>query len=249
MLTAFNSVIAVQGVGYAFSHSDIVGQSIVIFLLFASILTWTIMLDKGLALHRAVKLSEYLISFTRNSKTIFGLYRNAKDNPSPVAQVYMAGAKSLMEFQALTSEQLSMMQTQGSLPQIKLTQSQISAIQTALEREVADQIMILEKRIGVLGTAVSVSPFFGLFGTVWGIMMAFTAVAAHGSANIGALAPGVSGALLTTVVGLVVAIPSLIGYNLLTVTIRKLTVYMDNFTEDFIAKVKLEQLEIDNQEL
>jgi biopolymer transport protein TolQ len=249
MLTSFNSVIAAQGVGYAFSHSDIVGQSIVIFLLFASILTWTIMLDKGLALHRAVKLSEYLISFTRSSKTIFGLYRSAKDNPSPLAQVYMAGANRLMEFQSLSQEQISMMQPQGDLPRIKLTQSQISAIQTALEREVADQIMILEKRIGVLGTAVSVSPFFGLFGTVWGIMMAFTAVAAHGSANIGALAPGVSGALLTTVVGLVVAIPSLIGYNLLTVTIRKLTVYMDNFTEDFLAKVKLEQLEIDNQEI
>ena len=78
MLTAFNSVIAVQGVGYAFSHSDIVGQSIVVFLLFASILTWTIMLDKGLALHRAVKLSEYLVSFTRGRKTIFGLYREAR---------------------------------------------------------------------------------------------------------------------------------------------------------------------------
>jgi biopolymer transport protein TolQ len=249
MLTSFNTVIAAQGVGYAFSHSDIVGQSIVVFLLFASVLTWTIMLDKGLALHRAVKLSEYLISFTRNSKTIFGLYRNAKDNPSPVAQVYMAGASKLMEFQSLTHEKVSIMQTHGESPQVKLTQSEISAIQTALEREVAEQIMTLEKRIGVLGTAVSVSPFFGLFGTVWGIMMAFTAVAAHGSANIGALAPGVSGALLTTVVGLVVAIPSLIGYNLLTVTIRKLTVYMDNFTEDFIAKVKLEQLEIDNREI
>ncbi len=246
MLTSINGVIAVQGVGYAFSHSDIVGQSIVIFLLFGSVLTWTIMLDKGLALHRAVKLSEYLISFTRNSRTIFNLYRSAKDNPSPIAQVYMAGVHRLMEFRSLTHEEVSIMQTQGALPQIKLTDAQISAIQTALEREVADQIMILEKRIGVLGTAVSVSPFFGLFGTVWGIMMAFTAVAAHGSANIGALAPGVSGALLTTVVGLVVAIPSLIGYNLLTVTIRKLTVYMDNFTEEFLAKVKLEQLDIDN---
>lgn len=249
MLTGFNSVIAAQGVGYAFSHSDIVGQSIVVFLLFASILTWTIMLDKGLALHRAVKLSEYLISFTRGSKTIFGLYREAKNNPSPIAQVYMAGVNSLMEFQSLTHEQVSMMQIHGELPQKKLTEAQISAIQTALEREVADQIMILEKRIGVLGTAVSVSPFFGLFGTVWGIMMAFTAVAAHGSANIGALAPGVSGALLTTVVGLIVAIPSLIGYNLLTVTIRKVTVYMDNFTEEFIAKVKLEQLESGTQEI
>ena len=245
MLTGFNGVIAAQGVGYAFSHSDIVGQSIVVFLLFASILTWTIMLDKGLALHRAVKLSEYMISLARGGKTIFGLYREAKDNPAPVAQVYMAGINSLMEFQSLTHEQVSMMQVHGELPRIKLTEAQISAIHTALEREVADQIMVLERRIGVLGTAVSVSPFFGLFGTVWGIMMAFTAVAAHGSANIGALAPGVSGALLTTVVGLVVAIPSLIGYNLLTVTIRKITVYMDNFTEEFIAKIKLEQLEIE----
>jgi biopolymer transport protein TolQ len=155
----------------------------------------------------------------------------------------MAGILRLMEFESISHEEVSMLQAQGTHPRIQLTEAQLSAIHTALEREVADQIMILEKRIGVLGTAVSVSPFFGLFGTVWGIMMAFTAVAAHGSANIGALAPGVSGALLTTVVGLVVAIPSLIGYNLLTVTIRKLTVYMDNFTEEFVAKVKLEQLE------
>ncbi len=245
MLVSINSVIAAQGVSYAFSRSDIVGQSIVVFLLFGSILTWTIMLDKGLALHRAVKLSEYLISVTRNSKTIFGLFRNAKDNPSPVAQVYMAGIYRLMEFQSLTPEQVSIMQSQGSLAHIKLTPAQIDAIQTALEREVADQIMLLEKRIGILGTAVSVSPFLGLFGTVWGIMIAFTGIATQGNANIGALAPGVSGALLTTVVGLVVAIPSLIGYNLLTMTIRKLTVHMDNFTEEFIAKVKLEQLEID----
>jgi biopolymer transport protein ExbB/TolQ len=244
MLMNVNPVIAAQGVGYAFSHSDAVGQAIVVLLLFGSILTWTIMLDKGLALHRAMKLSEYLISFARNSKTIFALYRSAHNNPSPIARVYMAGIQLLMEFQNLSHEQVSMMQTQGVPPQIKLTEAQLSALHTALEREVADQIMILEKRIGILGTAVSVSPFFGLFGTVWGIMIAFTGVAAHGSANIGALAPGVSGALLTTVVGLVVAIPSLIGYNLLTVTIRKLTVYMDNFTEEFIAKVKLEQLEM-----
>ena len=245
MLPLMKPVIAAQGVGYAFSHSDIVGQSIVILLLLGSVLTWTIMIDKGLALHRAVKLSEYLISITRNSRTIFSLFREAKDNPSPIAQVYMAGIHKLMEFQNLSLEQVSMLQTQGVLSQIRLTHAQIDAIQTALEREVADQIMILEKRIGVLGTAVSVSPFFGLFGTVWGIMMAFTGIAAQGNASMNALAPGVSGALLTTVVGLVVAIPSLIGYNLLTVTIRKLTVYMDNFTEEFIAKVKLEQLELD----
>ena len=75
--------------------------------------------------------------------------------------------------------------------------------------------------------------------------MAFVGVASQGRADISALAPGVSGALLTTVVGLMVAIPSLIGYNLLTSTIRKVTIYMDNFTEEFLARIRLEQLDID----
>ena len=101
---------------------------------------------------------------------------------------------------------------------------------------------MIEERIGMLATAVSLAPFLGLFGTVWGVMIAFCGVASAGSANIQALAPGVAGALLTTVAGLVVAIPSLVGYNFLTQMIRKITVSMDNFSESFMARLKLEQL-------
>ena len=92
------------------------------------------------------------------------------------------------------------------------------------------------------------SPFCGLFGTVWGVMMAFCGIAAAGKSDFTALAPGVAGALLTTVAGLVVAIPSLVGYNLLTGTIRQLTVMMDNFTEEFMVCVKLSQLKFQDQD-
>ena len=92
-------------------------------------------------------------------------------------------------------------------------------------------------------TAVSISPFLGLFGTVWGIMLAFTEMAMAGRPDIQTLAPGVSGALLTTVLGLLVAIPSLVGYNTITFYIKQVTVHMDNFVEEFIAKLKIEQLE------
>jgi hypothetical protein len=111
-----------------------------------------------------------------------------------------------------------------------------------MEREISSQIFVIEERIGMLATAVSLAPFLGLFGTVWGVMIAFCGVASAGSANIQALAPGVAGALLTTVAGLVVAIPSLVGYNFLTQMIRKITVSMDNFSESFMARLKLEQL-------
>ena len=72
--------------------------------------------------------------------------------------------------------------------------------------------------------------------------------AAAGKADFTALAPGVAGALLTTVAGLVVAVPSLIGYNFLTATIRSLTVLMDNFTGEFMARLRLEQLEFDRRD-
>ena len=112
-----------------------------------------------------------------------------------------------------------------------------------LESEVSNQVQELETRIGLLATLVSVSPFCGLFVTVWGVMLAFCGIAAAGKSDFTALAPGVAGALLTTVAGLVVAIPSLVGYNLLTSTIRNLTIRMDNFTDEFLVRVKLEQLE------
>ena len=82
----------------------------------------------------------------------------------------------------------------------------------------------------------------GLFGAVWGVMMAFSGIAIAGKSDFTALAPGVAGALLTTVAGLVVAIPSLVGYNILNSTIREMTTDMDNFAEGFMAQVKLEQV-------
>ena len=80
----------------------------------------------------------------------------------------------------------------------------------------------------------------GLFGTVWGIMMSFVSMAIIGKADIPTMAPGISSALLTTVLGLTVAVPSLIGYNVLSNYIRQITSCMDNFIEDFMAKLKLE---------
>ncbi|MCF6174318.1 MAG: MotA/TolQ/ExbB proton channel family protein [Victivallaceae bacterium] len=233
---------ASAGAYYAFKESDGVGKTVVILLFLGSMLTWTIMIEKGLSLFRARNASEKFMQLFRKTESPFGNYRNAINDNSPLGHVYKTGIERLFDFYGVTGEEMNTFNTTGRYPCRHLTASQLEALRTILEREVSDQILILEEKIGLLATAVSVSPFFGLFGTVWGVMIAFCGVAAKGRADISALAPGVSGALLTTVVGLLVAIPSLIGYNLLAITIRKITVYMDNFVEEFIAKVKLEQL-------
>jgi len=226
----------------AYKQSDSVGQVIVWLLFLGSILTWTIMVEKALTLRKAKRLSLEFVRVFRNEKFPLKMLIRSEQNLSPVASVYQHGAKNLLDFYNIPRE-FADQYASSRFPQKKLSTAEIETVRSSLERAVADQILQIEDKIGLLATAVSVSPFFGLFGTVWGVMMAFCGMATQGRADISAIAPGVSGALLTTVVGLLVAIPSLIGYNLLTNTIRQITVYMDNFVEEFMAKIKLEQYE------
>jgi biopolymer transport protein TolQ len=245
MFLFHSSVIAsVNPLKQAISNSDGVGIAVVILLSIGSIFTWFIMVEKGYTLYKARKASESFIIQFREKAKLLASYREAGNSISPVARIYEIGSDQSMTFYGIPPEKADFYGTQ--IPLKKLTTAELETIHSNMEREVSDQILELEDKIGLLATAVSVSPFLGLFGTVWGIMSAFCGIALEGQANISALAPGVSGALLTTVVGLLVAIPSLIGYNLLTITIRKITVYMDNFVEEFMARVKLEQLEVED---
>jgi biopolymer transport protein ExbB/TolQ len=208
------------------------------------------MLDKGYSLSRAKRQSKrFLAMFKSNNRNLAtpGLVREGMGDSGPLGTIYSAGVEKLLEFYEDGSRG-AINFAGGPVTPVKLSAAQFDAIEAVLERAVSHQIEELEKRIGVLGTLVSLSPFCGLFGTVWGVMMAFCGIAAAGKADFTALAPGVAGALLTTVAGLVVAIPSLVGYNLLTGMIRQLTVQMDNFTEEFLVAVKLSQLKINSSE-
>ena len=161
-----------------------------------------------------------------------------EDEPSPAARVCEAAY--------LRISQMKTEQPDGTRRALNF--NEIDIIRATLEQAVADQIIELERKMIFLATAVSISPFLGLFGTVWGIMLAFTELAIAGKADIQTLAPGVSGALLTTVLGLVVAIPSVVGYNIITSRIKSTIVHLDNFVEEFIVKLKIENLnEQENQ--
>lgn len=238
-----NAVAQENSFFYAFDQSDWMGKAVVLVLVFGSVLTWMIMVEKFLMLRKAMQFSQRFNKlFGRKTYPIQSM-RDAKDLPSPLVAVYEAGAQQLLVFYEMDERQSEFYGT-SNCPLKTLSMEEIEAVRTAMSNKVSDQIHIIEDKIPVLGTMVSLAPFLGLFGTVWGIMVAFCSLAQLGKASMAALAPGVSGALLTTVVGLLVAIPSLIGYNMMIQNIRKLTVMMDNFVEEFIAKVKLEQFSI-----
>ena len=221
---------------YAFVHSDFMGQGIVILLTLFSIVTWTIMLEKGIGLSRAYKNSRFFLEEFRQKRNPLALRTRAANDPSPAARIFESAYARICQMHGDEQRMIS----QGRRV---LNDTELEVIRSTMEENVADQIVKLEDKIIFLMTAVSISPFLGLFGTVWGIMLAFTEMAMQGKPDIQTLAPGVSGALLTTVLGLLVAIPSLVGYNMISFYIKQITVYMDNFVEEFIAKLKMEQLD------
>ena len=150
---------------------------------------------------------------------------------SPLFQVYRAGCTELT-FHLLGSTEVDetfRARLQSSQP---ITTAQMRAVESAMERGVGETALKLEAQMILLATLVSGSPFLGLLGTVWGVMDAFSGIALAGSPDLGAMAPGVSGALLTTVTGLLVAIPAMFGYNFLVTSIRAMIVQMDNFAAE-----------------
>jgi biopolymer transport protein ExbB/TolQ len=127
----------------------------------------------------------------------------------------------------------------------RLSIKTIEHIKGNIERTVAEECLRLESGLIWLAIAVSGSPFIGLLGTVWGVMSAFSYVGAKGSADLATMAPGVAGALIATVGGLAVAIPSMFFYNWLVHNLRAFTVEMDNFAQELSSKIETEFLSDD----
>ncbi|MDI6739157.1 MAG: MotA/TolQ/ExbB proton channel family protein [Candidatus Edwardsbacteria bacterium] len=112
-------------------------------------------------------------------------------------------------------------------------------IQAAMEREIAEQSERLGSRLVSLATISTVSPLLGLLGTVWGIMIAFLDIKRFGSASIQVVAPGIAEALITTITGLVVAIPASMAYNAFTVRIRRIANQMENLSSEFLGDIRV----------
>ena len=224
---------------YAFNQSDGFARAIVALLLLLSVFAWSIMIEKGITIRRARRGSKKFLRAFAQAPAPLELALRLDQFKGPLARVYEAGLDEVMDILGVTPHQAEECCRRRALPR-PLTPPEIDKVRNTLERTVATHIMKMEERLGLLATAVTVSPFLGLLGTVWGVMMAFSGMAVAGRPDIGAMAPGVSGALLTTVVGLVVAIPAVVGYNLLANAVRQTTVEMDNFVEDYLALFKMQ---------
>src|SRR3981081_2577067 len=229
-------VAAGGGLLFAFDHSTIAGKLVLSLLAVASIFSWSIMITKLRVIRFARKQNaRFLAAFRQDRQPLRLFEKNARFPGAPVFNVYRAGCEE-MAFQLLGSPEVDDTFRARLGIADKISPAQMGAVNAAMERSVGETAIELESQMILLATAVSGSPFLGLLGTVWGVMDAFTGVAEAGTASLGAMAPGVSGALITTVTALCVAIPAMFGYNFLVTSIRAIIVEMDNFAAELASE-------------
>ncbi len=239
----FPQLLASGGIVFSFEHATIAGKLVLLLLAIASIFSWSVMVTKLRVVRFARKQTDRFLAAFRQDRQPLRLFESGARFPgSPVFRVYRAGCKELT-FHLLGSPEID--ETFRARLEIadKITPAQMHAVGAAMERAVGETALKLESQMILLATAVSGAPFLGLLGTVWGVMDTFTGVAEAGSANLTAMAPGVSGALITTVTALCVAIPAMFGYNFLVTSIRGMIVEMDNFAAELASEFEHKYVE------
>lgn len=220
-------------------------KGILLILLAFSLIAWAIIFRKLVAFRQLRgKRAQFFHAFERRS-SLAEAYQTALAIPAnPLTEVFKAGTRELKHLSQRSSlsphaegevESDSFggvgTATRGTTT---ITILEKESIHMALEREAAQQVETLEEGLPFLATTGSVAPFFGLLGTVWGIMDAFLSIGLRGSGNINVVAPGVAEALITTIAGLGVAIPAVIAYNYFVSQIKEIDDELRHFSSELI---------------
>ncbi|HEY4136521.1 MAG TPA: MotA/TolQ/ExbB proton channel family protein [Alphaproteobacteria bacterium] len=178
-----------------FLQADIIVKLVILLLVVASVICWTVILDKALRYTRARRAANAFAKSLQGDGVILG----GSDGDGIIADILAAGTRAWRDEDATESRA-----------------ERRTRIERAMRAAMIDELKRLEGGLSWLATVGSTAPFIGLFGTVWGIMNSFTAIAASKDTSLAVVAPGIAEALFATAIGLVAAIPAVMAYNKLS---------------------------------
>ncbi len=208
-------------------QSGILAKIVLLILLLFSLASWGVMLDKWFLFRRTMNSSTKFLSLFKNAEDFDAVMQRLRSRePEPLSRIFISGYKTLEPYRD-SPNGLSVLRPRS-----------MALLELTLDDAIMVEMQILEKRISFLGTCGGVTPFIGLFGTVWGIMNAFRGIGMAGSASIAAVAPGIAEALITTAAGLIAAVPAVIGYNYFLGKVRALSVVFERFRASFLASIE-----------
>ena len=207
-----------------------------------SVTSWGIILYKLWAFNRIRQQSAKFLEIFRRSAKFSEVQAVCQSlSESPLVGIFLAGYAELnLQLRQAASVANNPTTVAGSppTPAARPTLKSLAGVDRALMRASNVEVTKLEGNITFLATTAAVTPFIGLFGTVWGIMGAFQGIGATGSTSLDAVAPGIAEALVTTAAGLAAAIPAVYFYNMLTQRVKTAATHMDDFTLEFLNIVE-----------
>ncbi len=196
-------------------------QGVMVILLFASMMSWWYIFIKMFALKRALKVTNSFEKEFWGGGDINVMYKRVaaeREDAGEMERIFEAGFREFMKLRQQTGLSLNVI---------------IDGTRRAMRATYQRELDGLESHLAFLATVGSVSPYVGLFGTVWGIMLAFQGLATVAQATLAQVAPGIAEALIATAMGLFAAIPAVVGYNRYTHDIDRLSNRMESFIEEF----------------
>ena len=221
--------IAVAGVGSEFSlwglflRADPVVKTVMGILVLASVWSWAVIVDKSLTFGRLRGKSNKFEDMFWSGKPLDDLYRKMGDRKDhPMARVFAAAMDEWSRSKDTGRSELLVAGAKERIDKI---------LTVSVNREMEK----VEKNLGSLATVGSAAPFIGLLGTVWGIMNAFQAIAVTNDTNLAVVAPGIAEALFATALGLLAAIPAVVGYNRYSTQMNSYGVRLQGFADEFSA--------------
>ena len=213
-----------------FLQADIVVKFVMLILLLASVWCWTIIIEKLFLSRRELKLADSFENEFWSGTSLDDIYdeiskHNSIKSEGAISRVF---SSAMQEWRRANSSGLV---SKGDNFKVSLSQRIDRGMGVTITREIGR----LEKGMTFLASIGSVAPFIGLFGTVWGIMNSFSAIAASKNTSLAVVAPGIAEALFATALGLLAAIPAVAAYNKFSNDIEKVTLRLENFSVEFMA--------------
>ena len=204
--------------------SDTVTKVVMIGLIAASVWSWTIIFEKFATLRQVKRNTKKCEEAFWSGGSLDRRYDAIGNHPrDPMSAMFMAAMKEWRRSNIMKSK------TDRGLRGASLQQRVEKAMMVAMDKELDD----MDNRLGFLASTGSVAPLVGLFGTVWGIINSFNAIAATQSNSLSAMAPGIAEALFTTAFGLIAAIPAVVTYNMITTDVDRYAKRLENFIAEF----------------
>jgi len=224
-----------------FLGSNFMGQMIVVLQLLGSIIMVAVIIGKARELgFVAAATRRFLRDFSSGVDVLDYYLKRRPSVATGIEGIYKETCERL--FKLLTPDVRSLLvgrNTNGD-GAAALTAREIELVRSTCEHALDEEEIRIEHGMGVIATVVALSPMLGLLGTVWGVLDAFADMGSSGSANLATIAPSISAALVTTVVGLLIAIPGVIAYNRMNATIRSVTSDMEGFADELTGRIACE---------